>query len=53
MEGAPTLGTTGVEAVCSACGHSRMRLHGTWDAFVKITNVEGLGSLWRGMTPAL
>jgi hypothetical protein len=53
MAGAPTVNSSGTEALCSACGHSRMRLNGTLDAFFKIAGSEGPASLFRGMLPTL
>ncbi|XP_075033389.1 mitochondrial glutathione transporter SLC25A39 isoform X1 [Mixophyes fleayi] len=40
-------------AACSTWYRSPTHLHGTLDAFVKITRHEGLTSLWSGLPPTL
>eukprot|EP00043_Microstomoeca_roanoka_P003763 m.45668 g.45668 ORF g.45668 m.45668 type:complete len:341 (+) comp12194_c0_seq2:435-1457(+) len=47
--------TASQDAACPSCGtpQHRIRFRGTMDAFLKIGQVEGIPSLWRGMVPTL
>eukprot|EP00127_Corallochytrium_limacisporum_P001364 Clim_evm3s54 gene=Clim_evmTU3s54 len=53
VERCTVCGNTPGSTTLEACAARPVRLNGTWDAMVKISESEGITALWRGLPPTL